>query len=66
MSADWFIIGAAGGALLYAVWSYLSCFEWTDRRCQKGKPCGCHEMTYGCGHYRICENKPAKEGKSQP
>jgi hypothetical protein len=63
VSADWFIIGAAGGALLYAVWSYLSCFEWTPRRCHKGKPCGCHEMTYGCGRYLICEDKPAKEGK---
>ena len=63
MNAEWFIIGAAGGVLLYAVWSYLSCFEWTERRCRKGKPCGCYTFSNVGGRYRICEDKPAKEGK---
>jgi hypothetical protein len=62
MSTEYFIIGAAGGALLYAVWSYLSCFEWTERRCKKGKPCGCRTLTYGCGMYRVCEDRPEQKG----
>ena len=66
MSAEWFIIGAMGGFVLCAIWLNLSAYEWTDRRCQKGKPCGCHTFTNGCGLYRVCEDKPAKEGKDQP
>ena len=57
MSFTYLICGFFIGFALVSMFRFLFSTEWIPRKCEKGIPCGCKTITYGCSQYKICENK---------